>query len=442
MYEWREEAYKLYKQGLGWGDIVSNFQSRGILPGTYPTRDLREKVRKSVFCLRKKDYKDRIVISSNPSNNVYPGRGSSEWKSNGEYISTRIIEISKTEEDITPDVIIKLHGLDPGKWDIVSYKNNYWQTQQKGGQILDLYQSKLVVSPKKIQLDEDDISKLFDRLDRKYSKEFPRIKPSIDTSVRMLEVNISDFHCGRYYYDDVNKVRYNTDYIINLWKNLIAKIKEKVDGQTFSYIQFVWCNDFFNSDGISKCTTSGTPQDTDIDWQELFNVGVELLIDMIDELRNISSTRITPVHMMYTQSNHDQQVSWYACRFLEAFYKNDPYVFIDSTKCPRKYITYGNTLIGYGHGDNRMHPKNAATIMPVEASDEWSKTKYKEFHLAHLHSEHMIQEVNGVIVRRCSSPTFADMYHVNKGLVSSERKIQLFVYDMEDGLDTIYNIRV
>ena len=34
---------------------------------------------------------------------------------------------------MTPAFILEAHGLKSSAWEVVSYKNNYWNTQLKGG---------------------------------------------------------------------------------------------------------------------------------------------------------------------------------------------------------------------------------------------------------------------------------------------------------------------
>ena len=46
----------------------------------------------------------------------------------------------------------------------------------------------------------------------------------------------------------------------------------------------------------------------------------------------------------------------------------------------------------------------------------------------------MIQEINGVIVRRISSPTALDTYHTTRGYMGAVRKAQTFLYHKERGL--------
>lgn len=428
-----EEVANLRNQGYSWIKIAKYLQAHG-----YHTeksiRLLAENTRKT-FRYHQTN-QNLTMINGQPTMCVKDDIQSFEYKTNGEYVSQKIISLANAY-DITPEKLIVLHGLDPSQWEVVNYKNNFWQSQMKGGQLLDLYQSKLTVKPKECLLDENKITEFFDKLDRKF-KSFQPIKPlNVCDNETLVEINMSDVHLGRYYFDDTHNIRYNSDYITNIWKSLIKDIVSKLQNYTPSMINFVWCNDFFNSDGKLKTTTGGTPQDTDLDWQELFNLGVSLLIEAIENLKSIAKVTI-----LYTASNHDEMVSWYAIRFLEAWFKNDNQVLFDTHKAPRKYMRFGNTLIGYGHGDRKLAPNKASSLMPVEASADWANTIYREFHLAHLHGEHMIEEINGVIVRRTSSPTFPDLYHIENGFIGNEPKVQLFIYDKVKGLETIHNVRV
>ena len=418
----------LKSKGWSWKEIAEELQRDGY----YKDKSVDLVARNTCRLYRYHKYESTKPVFEVTS----PEHKSFEYHSSGECVSSKVIEI-KNADNITPNEIMVLHGLDEDKWEVVSYKNNFWQTQQKGGEVIDLYQSKLTVKPKECILGEKEIDALFEKLDRKF-KTFKSVKPlNVCEDNKLIEINMSDVHLGRYYFDDINNIRYNSEYIAQIWHELIQKIVSKLDKCNPELINFVWCNDFFNSDGKGKTTTGGTPQDTDLDWQELFNLGVELLIEAIENLKVIA-----PITILYTSSNHDEMVSWYAVRFLEAWFKNDERVGFDTRKSPRKYVVYGNTLIGYGHGDNKLPPSKAASIMPLEASLDWSNTIYREFHLAHLHGEHMIEEINGVLVRRTSSPTFPDLYHIENGFLGNEAKVQLFIYDNIEGLETIHNIRV
>jgi len=250
----------------------------------------------------------------------------------------------------------------------------------------------------------------------------------------MAEVNIADLHLGKLCWHGDTPEDYDYKIAKSIFYNSIGEICEYLKTLPVEYIIFVWANDFFNSDTIEQTTTSGTRQDCDVRWQKMFNVGVEMLVRGIEML-----SEIAPVKTFYTPSNHDEVNGYHALKYLEAWYRNDPNVGIDTDAYPRKYHLYGNTLLGYTHGEEndrgtKEKASRLASLMPNEARDLWGQAIFHEFHSAHLHSEQMIQEINGVIVRRISSPTASDTWHTKSGYIGSVRKAQTFIYDKDRGL--------
>jgi hypothetical protein len=106
----------------------------------------------------------------------------------------------------------------------------------------------------------------------------------------------------------------------------------------------------------------------------------------------------------------------------------------------RKYIEWGQVLIGFGHGDSEK--KKIGSLMPIEAREAWGRTKYHEFHAAHFHSEKAVNEENGIIVRYVSSPTSTDNWHYESGYVGAVKKAQSFVWDKEFGLTDILHTNI
>lgn len=419
MEDWKEEALRLkFDEGKSWTELTNTLKH--YFPDkTY--EQAKEVIR--TYIRRHARYKEINKPTS---------KSSIEFK-NGNIISDKIIEICENEE-MTPEFIIKAHGLNTDQWQVVSYKNNYWHSQVRGGTRLVMYQSKLTVKPKTDGISFEDIDNHFKTLDREYQT--PQLIFKKGNRFKMAEVNIADLHFGKLCWrgDTGN----NFDYKIarDMFYDIINRIASELQGKDLEFITFVWANDFFNSDTIEKTTTGGTPQDTDVRWQKLFNIGVEMLVNSISTL-----SQIAPVKTFYTASNHDEQTGYHALKYLQAWYRHDSNVEIDTSAMSRKYLLYGNTLLGFTHGDKEK-PRNLSMLMPNEARELWGKAKYCEMHTAHLHSEHSVEEINGVIVRRISSPTATDTWHYVSGHVGAVRKAQTFIYDKEMGLLQIINTPV
>lgn len=418
--DWKQEAERLkFDEGKSWTEVAAELS--GSFPELSPYQ-IREKVRDYIRGTNR--YKQQKTDNFN--------QASFEYKSDGSIVSQKFIVIRDGDE-MTPSFILEQHGLDPSLWEVVNYKNNFWNTQIKGGSKQISYQSKLSAKPIKHGISFDEIDNHFAELDRKHKT--PIITPIVRKGSLMAEVNIADLHLGKLCWN--GDTGNNFDYKIarELFYRIINEICNELQVKPIEYITFVWANDFFNSDNIEQTTTAGTRQDTDVRWQKLFNVGVEMLVNAIDVL-----SKIAPIKTFWTPSNHDEVTGYHALKYLDAWFRANPNIEIDSGASYRKYQLYGNTLIGYTHGckihsnGTKEKASRLASLMPIEAREMWGQAQYCEMHVGHLHSEHMIQEINGVIVRRIASPTPADAWHTESGYIGSVRKAQTFIYDKTRGL--------
>lgn len=413
-----EKACKLKEQGWTWAEIAKELNMH------------KDKVRSMVR--RENEKRAFCPSSSHDTFQMMPYK--EEVKSDGTVSRSKVLEL-KHGVNLTPELCLELHGFEVGEWSVLSIVNNFWQSQKKGGELLDLYQSKITVKPLVNGLSIKKITEHFDKMSREYVQPVS-YKSKISGKRKMCEVNTADCHLGKLCWHGDTGKDYDHKIAVANFKSIIERVCEKITNEQPEVIYFVWTNDFFNSDTINDTTTAGTQQDSDLRWQKMFNVGCDLLVWAIDMLKQIA-----PVKTFYTRDNHSQQKCYYAIQYLNAWFRNDPNVEVSIDATPRKYIKYGNTLIGFDHGD-KMKPAKLASLMPVEARRDWADTEYHEFHVGHLHSEHATNEVNGVIVRRISSPTANDTWHVENGFVGSVRKAQTFVYDYDNGLEAIYNTPV
>jgi hypothetical protein len=369
-----------------------------------------------------------------------PNNSAFEYKADGTIVSEKFITL-RDGEDMTPAFVLKAHGLEPSVWEVVAYRNNFWNSQLTGGILQISYQSRLTAKPIKGGIDLAKLDEHFKELDRE--RFVPPVYISKPSGTLMAEVNIADLHVGKLAWRGETPENFDYKIARDMYYQLVSEIVERIQRLPIEYITFVWSNDFFNADTIQNTTTGATPQDVDIRWQKMFNVGVEMLVRGVGMLETLA-----PVRTFYTPSNHDMVNGYHAIKYLEAWFRADQRVSVDPSARPRWYQLYGTNLIGYCHGDKeeskgtKERASRLASLMPIEAPELWAQSKSREFHTAHLHSEQMIQEINGVIVRRISSPTAADAYHTTHGYLGAVRKAQTFIYDKERGLMQTINTPV
>lgn len=262
-------------------------------------------------------------------------------------------------------------------------------------------------------------------------------KPTIDLTLcskhagnpLMLEVPIVDLHLGKLAWKPESGENYDYKIADKRFSAVTDDVISRVFDRNFEKILYPIGQDFFHFDTINTTTTAGTPLDSDLRWQKLFVKGMEMLVKSID-----SFAQIAPVHVLLVPGNHDRMTAFYAICFLQAWYRNVDHVTVDTDPKTRKYIEFGKNLIGYTHGDKEG--RRIFGNMQVESPSAWGRTKYREWHTGHLHSE-VVKEEHGVIVRRLSSVTGPDAWHFESGYVGAIAKHQSFIWDKQRGLSEI-----
>jgi predicted phosphodiesterase len=347
----------------------------------------------------------------------------------GSRSSNKLIEMSE-EESKDVSYILKAHGFDPKVWELSSAKNNIWNVYSKQDGISTLYSSKITVKPT-TSISLELVEEFYKELCTTYTP--PKRKYSTPvTSGTMLEVPIFDLHYSKLaLYDEVGS-DYNSEIAKNNFNQVIDEIIDEVSNKKIEKIIFPIGNDFFNFDTSSGSTSGGTPQDNDCKFSKMFKDGCLLLIDGIKKLSDIA-----PVEVFCVNGNHDFMTSYHATMTMWAFFHDDEKVNVDISISPRKYVEFGNCLIGFSHGDKEKARIDG--IMQVESRESWGRTLFREWHLGHLHSE-QTTEKNGIIIRNLSSVTGTDTWHHQSGYVGAIKKCQCFLWDKKNGLKSIFNV--
>lgn len=420
---WHEDALELNAKGYELADIVTELSH-------YFEGDTSKQIRKRLWL-----YLNRQGQSINKK---CEDKQTVEY-TNDEIVSTKFIEL-KSGAVLTPKELLELHGFDALKWEVANCVNNFWNSQLTGGILQVSYQSKLTARPVKEPFDFSAIDAHFAKLETPFSPP-ARVHHQGDM---LAVVHMADIHLGKLCWHGDTGNDYDLKIARQMYYDLIMKICGELKTKPVEKIVYCWSNDFFNSDNEAQTTTKGTPQDTDGRWAKMLNIGCTMLVDGAGMLADIA-----PVETFYLPSNHDKKTAYTALKYLEAWYRNDSDVQTEIDAYPRKYKRYGNVLLGFTHGDaegkesaSAVKASRLASVMPNEARQLWGQTTHHEMHAAHLHSEQMIQEINGVIVRRISSPTAHDAWHTDSGYIGTVRKAQTFLYDKDDGLMQIVNTPV
>lgn len=338
------------------------------------------------------------------------------------------------EPIFTLEDALKFSKVDLNVWEVSRHIFNSWQNVGPDGN--KNIQIKIWFKRKDVKLSNIIIDMKREMME--YSPKYPKIEyPKSKPDSKMLEINISDLHYGRLAWGEESGDNYDIKIAATRFNEALLSLVKKSSVHDVDKIVFVFGNDFFNADGKSNSTTEGTPQDNDVRWQKMFVSGRKLLVDGIEMLM-----KIAPVDVVGIYGNHAIQAEFYLGDALECWFHNCKNVSVDNRPHTRKYIQYGESLLGLTHGHEEK-VNDLPLLMATEAKDSWSKTKFREFHVGHAHHEKKrvfdtVAEMKSVTVRHLRSLAGSDAWHHRKGYVGAQQSAEAFIWGRDSGIEAIY----
>ena len=279
------------------------------------------------------------------------------------------------------------------------------------------------------------ITELLDEVFSKYSKYKPKYKPINLPSVNdphLLVVDIADAHFGKlasaYETGETYNLRIAKQRVVEGVKGIVSKAKSF----DIEKVLLVVGNDVLHYDNAAKTTTSGTRQDSDVMFHDMFNTALETFIEVIEWL-----SASYQVDIVFNPSNHDYLGGWMFARALSCWFRGNENITIDDSIAHRKYYQYGVNMIGTSHGDGaRM--ENMPLLMANEEPMMWSTTKYRYVYLHHIHHKQRNhfqsgKDYIGVTVEYLRSPSASDSWHYRNGYVGAKKAIEGFIHHKDNG---------
>jgi len=259
---------------------------------------------------------------------------------------------------------------------------------------------------------------------KEFAASYSPVVPSMSTPMLnnpiAYEISLPDIHYGKLHDYDLAEIEQQYVYVV---KDLVEKAK----GLEIEKFILPIGNDGMNSEGMRKTTTKGTPQDESAGWKETFRGYWKLMVKAIDYLKVIA-----PVDVIVVSGNHDYERMYYAGDVLSGWFRNDENVTVNNNNEPRKYYSYGNSMLMFTHGDNEK-PAEMPLIMATEEPQMFAASKFREVHCGHFHKE-MVNEYRGVKVRFIPSICPNDEWHKKMGYQAS-RTGQAYIWSKTRGLE-------
>lgn len=344
---------------------------------------------------------------------------------NGKIRAEKIIHLNI--ENINERDILKEFNLDIKEWQIEKLNYSLWDSSNKEKGTIPLYSVKCQFK-KRDKLDYD-IEELKNVIDSCFGKvDFVRpVLNKKDDSENMILIDIADLHLNKFSDDydmEMAKTRFN---------NAIDTFLNETSAEE---CMFIIGEDYFNIDTINKTTTKGTPQDTEVDVYKMFDFGLSLMIETLHTL----SVFFDKVNVILIQGNHDKLLSYMLVKALEHYNFEKGNIVFNSEIKSRKYIEYGNSLIGLGHLDTE-NKKQKQFLMQNEVKEMYGKSKYNYFISGHLHN-YSVEEIGGVQYIRLPSLSGSDNWHNEIGYITQTKSAIAIEFNKDKGMfkKIIYNV--
>lgn len=326
------------------------------------------------------------------------------------------------------EVLLKAHGFNPDKFTLISARNSKWNV---GNEVK--YSSRITVKP---------IDNVINKLDIDYIKEYFKdykinhyddLKPFTNyaQNSKSLLVTMFDVHFGRW--SNINRTgeSYNLvearDRMIKGTKTFIEKFKN----DKFEEIVIPIGQDFFNSEATGSTSSGRHKQDNCCDFQTMFKLGTESLIEVISMF-----SEMAPVKVIAVPGNHSYDAETCMFEVIRAYFRNDKKVTLDVNPSYRKYHIFGKNLMGFTHGADEQ--KRIWSLMSVEVPGYWAMADYRYFFTGHQH--HLcVDEDHGIELWTVPAVVSADAWATKSGYIAKP-KAMCFIFDKYCGMEETHYI--
>ena len=349
--------------------------------------------------------------------------------------------VSVHRERKTPKDVLEYGEIDLDIWEIEKQTVNQWEVAMRmadgTAKVVPLWQVKVWLRRKVPKFFQKSSELLLEIL-RKHSPAAPRPPRKRKAQEHLFEFTCFDAHFGKRCWAEETGENYDTGIARRMFGNAVDDLLDKATARNdIGRILFPIGQDFFNVDNWQDTTVSGTPQDTDTRFPQVFVQGEMAIIEAIEKFLHVA-----PVDVVYVPGNHDMASSWHLVRAIANRFHTSKHVSVDSSYRLRKFVQWGTVMLMLLHADGEKEadlPGLAAT----EAPDMWAATTWREAHCGHLHkrSKWRTQDVDehlGFTVRRLASISGTDKWHYSKGYVGNKRCAEGLLFSRHHGLEDTY----
>ncbi len=351
--------------------------------------------------------------------------------------------------------LIRICDIDTNEWEIERWIANKWEMGAKLGlpgdeeiKVTPLFQVKAWLVAKNQRT--KTLERLRELLVTDIRADLKRTPPKLlkrkyVSGGWLYEFAPVDMHFGKFAWGEETVTNYDVNEADDLFKAALQFQLERALKLTDGKLEHILClfgNDVAHIDSKENMTTKGTRMDVDTRYIKVYRRICEIHRWAIDLL-----SQHAPVTVKIVPGNHDELTSFHLGEILATRYDGSKYVTVDNSPRLRKYFNFGTNLFGFTHGDSEKIT-DLPLIMAREVPDLWARCESREWHIGHKHiaEKHTWKEQDlfsdkGVRVRRLSSLSAHDAWHVKNGYID-RRACEGFIFHKTAGFTDLLSFNV
>ena len=407
------------KGNMTWKEVAD------ILNGEFGENLSRDAVRKRFYVRDRRNGGDEL-------NTEISGTGEYETiYENGMVEAQKVVEYSKEVFGDKRKMLSYL-GYNPDEWEFVYLTTSMWNQHTKEQTTKQLYAVKFKIKPKLVK--EVSLETALSVAKEVFGA---NIKPlEFKTNKKDLKLNKDklmlipqiEAHLGKM----SNEIETGVNYDHNIVKERVRKVFEEAislqQREQCSKCLLVVGGDFFNSESNSQ-TTGGTPQQNDIRYKEMFNIGLELYLEGLLTLKEYYDI----IEVKICAGNHSRAMEHFLYIALSCYFAKDEKIhFCEDYKDTQSYV-FGKCGLFFNHGDTNQ--KRLIASIPAEFYEDYGKTQFRYLFLGHLHKLEVINSENGITVHRVPAICENDSWHYqNRFGIGNIPQHEILVFDKNYGI--------
>lgn len=193
---------------------------------------------------------------------------------------------------------------------------------------------------------------------------------------------------------------------------------------------------FHTDNSTNRTNASGHALDVDTRWARVFKMGAQIMRYLVDRLLKKHEN----VTVWCLRGNHDDHTAFTLACVLEAFYRENPRVSVDTRWSKFHFLEFGVNMFCATHGDTCKREKIGEVMACHDGGAMWGRTRERKAFSGHIHHQTVL-ETPGVISETYNTLAPADAWHANAGY-SAKRDLKCEIYHREHGLVGVNVARV